>query len=316
MHIAVHGVQNVRDEDIITDLEGGLILHLERQHAPVHHVGAVTLGGILGADIRKAAQDALAACRLLARRAVTGLHAVNDTADFDCLFIDVGQDVFHFPECVFQSFIALCFARKSRFFECTDILCTLYVTGVAAGECELRKPQWVGAVRRRFAGRDQFVGRCDFIHNLRADAQQNVLRKCLLLRPILDVRAVDELIFRLCLAEAVVNAGAVGGIIVVVFRHFVVVRVLFGGGQNAAVCRRCRDRTCVHECDGAQLACARLGAFAVREVACSVADAQRVICRCVACAEARAAECGLHDGARRHEVGNGALCEQVHKHRL
>ena len=64
------------------------------------------------------------------------------------------------------------------------------------------------------------------------------------------------------------------------------------------------------------MACARLGAFAVREVACGVADAQRVIRRCITCAEARAAECGFHDGARRHEVGNGALCEQVHKHWL
>ena len=61
-------------------------------------------------------------------------------------------------------------------------------------------------------------------------------------------------ILRLGLAEAVVNAGAVGrnrrscmsGTSSVVQRTF------RPEVEAAAVCRRCRDRTRVHECDGAQ----------------------------------------------------------------
>ena len=87
--VAVERGADTGDEDVIPHLEAWLVIELERDHAPVHDVGAVALRGVLARDVGKAADDALAARRLLARTAVTGLDGIDHAAELGCLGVRV-----------------------------------------------------------------------------------------------------------------------------------------------------------------------------------------------------------------------------------
>ena len=97
--------------------------------------------------------------------------------------------------------------------------------------------------------------------------------QCFLFRPVLNVGAVDQLILRITLAETVVDAGTVGGIVEVILRYNVIVGVFLSRCQNAAVGCGSGDGAGIHQGNGTQLADTGLRTLAVREVAGRVADA-------------------------------------------
>ena len=187
---------------------------------------------------------------------------------------------------------------------------------IAAGQGKFRQAQGIGPVRRRFARRDEFVCRRDRVEDFRADLEQDRIGQGFHVRPILDVRAIDQGSAFIGLAEALVDAGSIGLVIVIVRRFDVVVHIAFGRRQDAAIgcCRG--DGTGIHEGDGSELAVARLGTFAVREVTRRMADAEGIIGRRIACAEAGAAESRLEDGTGFQERGDSTFADQVEVDRL
>ena len=80
LQVAIERSTDTRHEDVIAHLKVGLGLHLEGHHAPVHHVGAIALGGVLVDDVGQAANHALTARGLLAGRTVTGLLGIEHGA--------------------------------------------------------------------------------------------------------------------------------------------------------------------------------------------------------------------------------------------
>ena len=318
LHVAVEGCLDVGDIDVIADFKERVVLHLEGQHAPVDDVGAVALRRIFPADIGQAAEDALAAGRLFAGRAIAGLDAVNHAADFRRRHIGVGKCLFQLGKDVFQLLVdgGRALSGYAGPFCRVDCLGPADVFRVAAGQGEFSQSQRIGAVRRRFARRNQFVCRRHGIHDLRADLDQDIVGQGFHVRPVFDVRPVYESRFAVGLAEALVYARCVGRVVVVVRRFCIIVHVAFGRREDAAVGRRRRDGTGIHEGYGRELAAARLRAFAVREVARRMADAEGVVCRRIACSEAGAAEGRLENRPGSQKVGYGALADQIHVHGL
>ena len=80
LQVAIERGADTRHKDVVAHLKVGLGLHLEGHHAPVHHVGAIALGGVLVDDVGQAANYALAARGLLAGRAVARLLGVEHGA--------------------------------------------------------------------------------------------------------------------------------------------------------------------------------------------------------------------------------------------
>ena len=54
LQVAVERGADTRHKDVVAHLKVGLGLHLEGHHAPVHHVGAIALGGVLVDEIGRA----------------------------------------------------------------------------------------------------------------------------------------------------------------------------------------------------------------------------------------------------------------------
>lgn len=73
---------------------------------------------------------------------------------------------------------------------------------IAAGQGKFRQAQGIGPVRRRFARRDEFVCRRDRVEDFRADLEQDRIGQGFHVRPILDVRAIDQGSAFIGLAEA------------------------------------------------------------------------------------------------------------------
>ena len=85
--------------------------------------------------------------------------------------------------------------------------------------------------------------------------------------------------------------------------------------QESFVCRRCRDRTCIHKRYGRNLSALQLGSLTVREVSCGVADGKRIVCRRISRSEARSAERRLHDRSRCHQICHRSVFHQFHINR-
>ena len=172
--VALQGRADAGDVDVIPHLKGGgLPLEMEGQHAPVHHVGAVALGGVVLGDVGKAPQHPLAAGGLLPGGAVAGLVGVEHRANFHRLGVHLllagnGADGL---EHGLQLGVGLQHALPSL----PGLLHGAYLFGAAhvrrvpAGQRELRQAQGVGAVGGSLPRGDELVGGGDFIQQLGAD---------------------------------------------------------------------------------------------------------------------------------------------------
>ena len=151
---------------------------MEGKHAPVHDIGAVSLGRIVLRDVGQSADDTLAGRRLLTRGAIAGLIGIDHGADLDGCGIHVlaaGDLRNGSVDCV-QRRIQLCRclgAILTCFHAChagslgpVDRLGSADVLGVSSRERELRKSQRIGSEGRRFTRRNQFVCRRNLVQNL------------------------------------------------------------------------------------------------------------------------------------------------------
>ena len=300
---------DVLDIDVIAHLEVQLFRR-ERQHAPVDEVAAVTLGGVFLGDIGDAAENALAGRRLFARGTVSRLDRDDAAAVDRTLFADV--ELFHLFEDVLGEFARF----ATDLFVCLDLLRPADVCGIFAGKRKFRKFQGIGAVGRSFAGRDQLVRRGDGVVDDADRLDEHVPAERDHLRPVCNVRAVDEFFFFMRLARAHIDAVFVNfGIEEIFFDLFGVFRL--GRGRKAAAVRgRRRDRARVHERDRRKLTRRGLAPLAAFEVARRMADGEPVVGGNVSRAEARAAERRFDDGAGLHEPADIAVVYERLEHGL
>ena len=82
--------------------------------------------------------------------------------------------------------------------------------------------------------------------------------------------------------------------------------------QEALVCRRRRDGTCIHQRNRSDLAILHLRAFPVREVPCRMADREGPICRGIARTKAGSAESGLDNAPSLDQISKAAILHQLH----
>ena len=318
---AVQGLPDTGDINVVADLEGiRCAFEMEGNHAPVHDVGAVAFGGIFLSDVGQAADDALAGGRLFTGAAVAGLVGIDHGPDLDLLYIntfgagDRADDLVDL--CKSRVLFGRITAGNTEPLCPVDFLGPPDIFGVAPGEGELRQAQGVGAEGGCFTGGDEFVSGRHFIEDLGADLQQDVVRQRLQFRPGLDVGAVKEADFRLCLPESLIDARPVDRVVKIMSRHIAPDVIVRRGSEDSSVGRRRRNGPGVHEGCRRHLAFAGLGSFAVREIPCCMADRQAVVHGGVAGAEAGTAEGGLDDGSRCHEVRDIPLPGQVDEDRL
>ena len=151
---------DVRDKDIVAQLEDLGILHQEGSHAPVDAVGAVALGGVGLGKVGTCAHDTLAGSCLLPGGAVAGHVGEDGGTQIGVLGIilhtgsgEGGIDSLHF----FRQTLA-----------CTAVTLHLPhdlgaadVLGVPAGQGELGKPLGIGTVGGGLAGGNQLIGSSD-----------------------------------------------------------------------------------------------------------------------------------------------------------
>ena len=308
---------DARYVDVVTDLEAvRLTLQVERDHTPVHAVTSVTLGCILLRDVCEGTEYTLAGSGLLTGRAVARLVRVDGGTDLDLgrLHVLLARDLVDQLEHLF--YLCRVLPSLTCILEITYRLRTRYVLRITSRKRELCEAERVRTIGRGLTGRDELIGRSDRIEDLRRNLEKDVVGHHLLLRPVLDVRSEAKRQLEICLAPALVYAVLVCLVIVVVLRDIAPAVEFLGRGQLTAVgCGR-GDGTSVHEAYGRHLAYARLRALTVREVTGRMADGKCVVRRCVACAEARAAESGTDDGTRIHEVCEQSLAVEVGIDRL
>ena len=85
--------------------------------------------------------------------------------------------------------------------------------------------------------------------------------------------------------------------------------------QEALVYRSCRDRAGIHQCNRGNLSFLNLRALAIREITGGMANGECIVCRCVARAEARSAECGLDDRSGADQIREHAILRELHINR-
>ena len=171
---------------------------MERQHAPVHDIGTITLCSVILCDVCKSADDSLAGSCLFSCGTVARLVCVDRGTDLDIAQISVFaardrmDDFEYFLE--FRSFCHDVFAVSSCDLKCVYNLCLADISGISSGQCEFCQTQRVGTVAGCFTGRDQFVCCCNFIKDLGAYLQEYVLAEGMTLRPVFDVRSVEQIL--------------------------------------------------------------------------------------------------------------------------
>ncbi len=116
-----------------------------------------------------------------------------------------------------------------------DFFGAAHVLRLPAGQGELRQPQGIGAVGRRFAGGDQLVGGGHAVPEDRRQLHQQVLRQRLHLGPVGDVGPQDQLLLRAGMAKAVVDPLLVYALVKVVGTPNGLVFDFRGGGDLSAV---------------------------------------------------------------------------------
>ena len=195
-------------------------------------------------------------------------------------------------------------ARTAREVIGLDPLGGAHIFRATAAQRELTELERVGTIAGGLARRDELVGGGHRVVDDGGEFHEHVLLHRIHRGPVLDVRAVAELLGEVGLAVAVVDAALVDAVVEGV--RLVGVFVLDDQGNEG------------------NLSLARLGTFAVREVTGGVADGEAVVGGHVAGAEAGTAEGGLdhHAGleeflgdvvAGRGEVHRGGLRVAAHR---
>ena len=114
---------------------------------------------------------------------------------------------------------------------------------------------------------------------------------------------------------AVEDSVRINIFIEMIFLPFVLYIQVCGRSQVSLVrCCRC-DRTCIHQRYGRDLSALQLASLTVREVSRSMADGERIVRRSVPCAEARSAECGLHNSSCLKEISYRTVFHKFHVNR-
>ena len=187
--------------------------------------------------------------------------------------------------------------RKSftRTVSCLDgLLCGLYlfcpanISRIFSGEGELCQAQRVGTIGRSLSGGNQLIGG--------------------------RYRIVDLLI-RVCYAVAVEDAVRIDIAVKMIGRSGVFHIQIGSCCQITFVCCCCRDGTGIHKSHGSNLTILKLTSLTVREISGRVTNAEGIVGRCVACAEAGTAEGRLHDSASLHKLCQSAVSGKLHVNR-
>ena len=147
-----------------------------------------------------------------------------------------------------------------------------HVIGATAGQGELGQAQGIGAVGGGLARGDQLVGGGDGIVDDGGQLQKDVLGEGVLLGPVGDVGAHDEIHGRIGLAEAVVEPLFVDLLVEVVLVGHIVVVDIRSRSDDTAVAGSSGDGAGVHERHARKLTLAGLGTLAVGEVAGGVSE--------------------------------------------
>ena len=143
--------------------------------------------------------------------------------------------------------------------------------------------------------------------------QEDVLGESVLLGPIGDVGAQDQVDRRVGLPKAVVEMLLVDLLVEVVLVRRVLIIHVGGGSNDTPVARGGGNGTGVHESHARELALTGLGALAVGEVSRGVTEGEAVVGGDVAGTEAGTAEGGLDDSARRQQVSRYADLGQLQR---
>ena len=206
-------------------------------------------------------------------------------------------------------------ARTAREVIGLDPLGGAHIFRATAAQRELTELERVGTIAGGLARRDELVGGGHRVVDDGGEFQEHVLLHRIHRGPVLDVRAVAELLGEVGLAVAVVDAALVDAVVEGVRLVGVFVLDVRRGGEHAAVRRGGGDGAGVHQGNEGDLSLARLGTFTVREVAGGVADGEAVVGGHVAGAEARAAEGGLDDHAGLEEFLGDVVAGRGEVHR-
>ena len=128
------------------------------------------------------------------------------------------------------------------------------IIGILTGQGKFRQPQRVGPEGGGLTGRDQFIGRCHRVRDIGGHLQEQVLAQGGLLRPVLDIGAHLQLIFRLGLAPAVINTLLIHAAVKMIIGGGIIHIQIRSGGQPASIDSCRRDRPGIHKGDGRHLA--------------------------------------------------------------
>ena len=124
-----------------------------------------------------------------------------------------------------------------------------------------------------------------------------------------------DLLIRVCYAVAVEDAVRIDIAVEMIGRSGVFHIQIGGCCQITFVCCCCRDGTGIHKSHGSNLTILKLTSLTVREVSGRVTNAEGIVGRCVACAEAGTAEGRLHDSAGLHKLCQSAVSGKLHVNR-
>ena len=123
---------------------------MERDHAPVHDIGAIALCRIFFGDVRKAADHSLAGSRLLTCGAVTGLIRIDHGTDLDILYVDIlgtGDRADDFIDGSQRGILLSCVAAgNTEALGLVNSLGAADILGITTGQSELSKSKRVGPV--------------------------------------------------------------------------------------------------------------------------------------------------------------------------
>ena len=90
---------------------------------------------------------------------------------------------------------------------------------------------------------------------------------------------------------------------------------VLGTCENSSVCCGCGNASRIHKCNGSNLSVLDLGTFSVGEVPGGVTDAECIVGRCISCAKAGTAKCGLKDCACLKDLRSTAVFDDLHINR-
>ena len=285
---AFQKLPDIFNEEIASHREGQLFFGAEGQQSPVDEVAAVALGGILIAEICKAAQHLLAGGCLLSGGAVADGICHHQRTEGDIAF--AGQ-------------------IRARF-DGPDFFCPAHVVRIPADHGEAGNFLRIGAVGGGFTGGNQLIGGDRALIGA-GNLQQKMLLQTCHLRPVGNVRALHKLCGRIRLAIALVHLSLIDFFIKMMLQCPVFNIEGIRCCQSSAVSYGRRNGAGIHEADRSHLSLSRLAALAVRIVPGHMPDAELVVGRGVGDTEAGAADTGPEGNTGECQLRSHALLHQI-----